>query len=587
MQKKEDKKYNDFEKSYPKQLEFFSLKNVYSVKKDKYSSTADLYDIMPKYFHGDVEKIRHNGKYIDVLTRNFVYQNQKMILNITPAKLLLANGTSKDFLPSIREEIIEDVLRKFAINPNKHEFLDNRLTVKFTLYELWKELRNIGHAYDYNHVKESLLILAKTNVEVITEDKSITFSGNMFETFGIVNENANDNIEKILDENSDNYNKKIIYFVRFNSLVSKSIENKTWRILNYEQCMSYKKVVSRWLHKRISHMFLTRKVEIPFNILLSTIIRDSGMANYKELRYALSHIKLCLEEMLKIGSIKEYKMEYIYSKERKNKIEDVKFLIYVSDSFWDDLKLNFYIYNECDTVQSNKLNTVDNYNDIITDITTTTCDNKQQNKTEIETKKNTLKEKIKKMLQSVSIQDKDIKKIISTTSEKKLVKIKDNVQAGINYINRQLDMGNNCNNLAIIISAINNDWNVEQNDRNIKEEDKVVITKKEIQNEITGILKNIEHKKFKQIINKIIDYFGLTVYKAYFHYIDFISIKDNALNLSINNNYALDIINREYLNGIQKLTETGEKFWYKKGIKELVKEILPQIEIINFFTTKT
>ena len=29
MQKKEDKKYNDFEKSYPKQLEFFSLKKLF------------------------------------------------------------------------------------------------------------------------------------------------------------------------------------------------------------------------------------------------------------------------------------------------------------------------------------------------------------------------------------------------------------------------------------------------------------------------------------------------------------------------------------------------------------------------------
>ena len=114
---------------------------------------------MPKYFHGDVEKIRYNGKYIDVITRNFVYQKQNMILNITPAKILLANGISKDFLPSAREEIIEDVLRKFATDPSRHEFLDNRLTVKFTLYDLWKELRKIK-AFK-NFIKEYTLIKEK------------------------------------------------------------------------------------------------------------------------------------------------------------------------------------------------------------------------------------------------------------------------------------------------------------------------------------------------------------------------------------------------------------------------------------------
>ena len=110
-------------------------------------------------------------------------------------------------------------------------------------------------------------ILSKTNIEIVSEDTKLTFSSNMFETFGVANHNDNTQIEY-----DENYSKKVIYFVRFNSLVSESVKNRTWRVINYEQCMSYKKNISRWLHKRISNMFLNARLEIPYNILLSTII---------------------------------------------------------------------------------------------------------------------------------------------------------------------------------------------------------------------------------------------------------------------------------------------------------------------------
>ena len=71
-----------------------------------------------------------------------------MSMKITPALLEVENGKSKAFYPSTREEIIEDVLRKFATDSNRNEFLDDRLSVKFSLYDLWTELRKIKHPYD-------------------------------------------------------------------------------------------------------------------------------------------------------------------------------------------------------------------------------------------------------------------------------------------------------------------------------------------------------------------------------------------------------------------------------------------------------
>ena len=344
------KRYDEYIKSRPEQLDLFSLSNIFPSKRDKYSNTVELYDTIPKYFHGDVEKIRTQDGLLKSLVREFVHRKQKMTLRISPAQIETKNG-EKAFFPSQREEIIEDVLKKFAINPNRNEFLDDRLSIRFTLYELWKELRKVRHTFSHEEIRESLEILSKTNLEIKSSGDEITFSSNMFETFGKVDINDNKNSED-LEERS----KKITYFIRFNSLVSGSIKDKSWRIINYDQCMAYRKVISRWLHKRISHMFLVGDIDITYNIMLSTIVRDSGMTEYGKISNNIVQVEDCLKEMITVGSIDKYEVSKIYFKERKNKIEDAKFTIHVSSSFFEEAKLNHLIFkdqNEIKQIQDN------------------------------------------------------------------------------------------------------------------------------------------------------------------------------------------------------------------------------------------
>ncbi len=66
-------------------------------------------------------------------------------------------------------------------------------------------------------------------------------------------------------------------FVRFNAMVTISIRRRTFRQFNYEISMSYQNVISRQLHKRISHHFTQAGFIKPFTILLSTVIRDFGL----------------------------------------------------------------------------------------------------------------------------------------------------------------------------------------------------------------------------------------------------------------------------------------------------------------------
>lgn len=185
LENHKQKPYSKYKKSRDENLELSSLTNLYDSIRDKYSVIVGLYDIAPKYVYNNVEKLRTSDGLLKPITRDFVFKKQKMPLTISPA-IIETNGVEQAFYPSTREEIVESVLRKFATNPNKNEFLDDSLSVRFTLYDLWKELKKTGHLYNYDSIKESLQILAKTKLEIVNENKEVIFSSYMLETFGVV-----------------------------------------------------------------------------------------------------------------------------------------------------------------------------------------------------------------------------------------------------------------------------------------------------------------------------------------------------------------------------------------------------------------
>lgn len=586
IKSKEQKLYNEYRKSRDKTLELSTLPNLYDSIRDNYSTTTELYDIVPKYIHDDVEKLRTSDGLLKPITRNFVFKKQEMVLNIIPAYLF---DKQKSCFPSVREEIIEDVLKKLATDPAKNEFLDNRLSVRFTLYELWKELKQIKHEYSYAQIRESLQILTKTNLEISNSDNKISFSSNMFETLGRINCNSKEEDEISEEE----YSKKVIYFVRFNSLVSESIKNKTWRIINYKQCMSYKKVVSRWLHKRISNMFLIGDVKVPYHILLSTIIRDSGMAEYKQLRDSKRHVISCLEEMIKVGSIDRYEMETVYDKHRQNKIEDVKFSLYISQSFYDDIQLNFLVKKDIQEVKQLQNKKNKNYNDLLQEF-----ENSEETVLELDNN-NSIQSEIKSILISLNISSKDINKILSSKkNQKNLEQVKNNIITAKNYIEKKQKNNEEeeCNNIAIILASIKDNWNDNKTDEetitnnkttkhNTKteeetEEDK---TQQNLKTAKDYIKTEIKDKVFKKISNNLLKYFGSNIYLAWISNLKFITIEKstNTLILSCTNGFIIDTIKKDYLYGVYRTEPDNTITWLRKGIKEVVEETEPEIKKIE------
>lgn len=260
------------------------------------SHTIELYDFMPKYVWGEVER-GEKGR-LDTLKRSFECGGITYNISIYPARIDDKDGTEKECYPGQIEELLEDALRKMACE-GSGLFLDDTAGVGFTLYQLQKELESTGHTYSYDELKQGLMVCNGTRIKVTTSDGKTVFSAAMFETVGM----------RTFEEWKDK-GKQTKCYVRFNSLVTTSIKEKTYRLLNYEKAMRYKSRIARLLHKRLSHSFTyASATRPPYNIKLSTLIRDFGLKKYARLRDNLREVIKALEEMKKAKVIYDYRRE--------------------------------------------------------------------------------------------------------------------------------------------------------------------------------------------------------------------------------------------------------------------------------------
>lgn len=286
------------QESYPKQLSFFQ----YILLEDKeYSNTIELYDAIPKYYPSPkkMASLRTGGSYLKVLERTFKHRGEEYSLELTPARIKKEDSTEVEYYPTIREHIIEEALRKLAIDPQCGRYFDGKMGVRFTLYQLQNELKRMKHSIKYPSLIEALKIANKTSIIVSKKanNKSVSVSSTLFPILTL--------------STRDDWviNPKSTYcYVQFHPLVTQSIQSLSYRQFDYNIYMSFKKLLSRWLHRRICHNYTQAKFTNFYSIKTSTIVRDSGLiSNEYPIRKQIKEVEDALEEMKEKGIVYSYK----------------------------------------------------------------------------------------------------------------------------------------------------------------------------------------------------------------------------------------------------------------------------------------
>jgi len=305
------------------------LPGINETDKSNYSSTAELYDIIPKYSYGK----QRGDDNLPAIERHFKHRGRSLSLTLTPATIKDEQGSYKSLYPAAREEIIEDVLRKLSIHKNGHISKANEddyeISLKTTIGEISAELAAHGHTFNWREIKEAIRVCNSARISIKSEEgNEVAISSTIFPVIAYEDTDKVDVTTKII--------------VRFHPLVTKSVLAGSMRVINYKQFMKYKKGISKWLHKRISHIFAQANSQTPYVIKLSTILRDGGFPEHVRISGNKREVCMALDEMKKVGSLEKYSYENVYSEERKNKIANVLFTIWLSDQFIKDVrKANF------------------------------------------------------------------------------------------------------------------------------------------------------------------------------------------------------------------------------------------------------
>src|SRR4051812_21123796 len=241
-------------------------------ERERLSNAIDLWDSIPRYSvsRQSMSKERIQGRFLEKDTATFQYRGRTYTRTIYPARVTDLDGEERDFYPSATEELIEDALRKLAIEQNAGYFdrPNYRSGVVFSLYALRDELKRRGHSRSYQQIVQALNILARSIIEIRCEDRK---NGEASTQSPFLPSLTAVSRKKLQDD------PKASWAVQFHPLVTGSIDKVTYRQFNYHVMMSHSTQLARWLHKQLVLKYTFADLTKPFETRYSTIKRDRNL----------------------------------------------------------------------------------------------------------------------------------------------------------------------------------------------------------------------------------------------------------------------------------------------------------------------
>lgn len=250
-------KKTELELSTSSQLNLFEV-IVPSTQKDSYSNTIDIYDAVPKYVW---EKNRQSDSKVVLERQCNLPGNRSFNVLVTPAVIPQANGKTIMMYPGQREELVEDALRRLAAN-GQGVMLGQEVAVRFSLYELRKELQRVNRTFSLKEIKEALQILNKANLECVSSDGGATVSSPFFPFMTLVTAK---------DKHKDDAH----CFVKFHPLVTDSVMRLSFRQFDYGTSMKIKSPLARHIFKRMSHIWVQAASNQPYTPKLMSFLSQS------------------------------------------------------------------------------------------------------------------------------------------------------------------------------------------------------------------------------------------------------------------------------------------------------------------------
>jgi hypothetical protein len=298
-------------------------------ERGRLSNTIELWDSVPKYSISRQEmcKRRTAEGFLEVLEVSFRFRGREFTATIQPARIRDEDGVFRDYYPSAAEELVEDAMRKIAAERSQGFFEEEpfRSGVVFTIYQIREELARHGHGMPHGKIVKSLMILSGSLIEIRGEGPSEGFARANFLTALCAAS------KQILAENPD-----AKWSAQFHPLVTHSIHALAYRQYDYQATMAHSTQLARWLRRQLSAKFVFASMTTTFEMLWSTVLRDSNLLNYTRERDSIAALDEALAELQAHKAILRFDKKDI--KGPRGKILDVRYTLHPSMAFIREMK---------------------------------------------------------------------------------------------------------------------------------------------------------------------------------------------------------------------------------------------------------
>lgn len=295
----------------------------------EYSNTAELWDAMPK---NAVTARRQsamrdaNGR-LPMFEHSFTHASKAYRIELLPALIREEDGSVRDYYPSMDEELVEEVLRKFFADARfgQHDAQEAESWVRFTLSMVRKELKAKGRTRSINEIKRSLEIMSRCTINLyVGTSKEPAFSGSIFSDVLRVTRQA------YIEDG------KSMWAARLPVLLSTGVNQATYRQFNYGVLMALEGQLARYLHKRLSHRFTNAGTLQTYRIRFSTLQQDSGLLTRKRISENVKTVDAALDELVAAGVL----MRWTKEEERgaRNHLQDATYTFYPSQTFIAEMR---------------------------------------------------------------------------------------------------------------------------------------------------------------------------------------------------------------------------------------------------------
>jgi hypothetical protein len=315
----------------------YDLFSKFFGKPEDLSNTIELWDAFPKYVVSARMQAIQRGEdgRLPVYQQKFEYHpspkgenpTYQCALTMKPARIQTAPDVWIDCYPSADEELVEEVIRKIFTDQQYgvHDRATGNSWVRFSLRMIFKELKARGKTRSISEIARSIEILKGTILEVQVKtgsSKKTAYSDPILLSVTSVSR---------ADLEDD---PAAMWCARLPALVTVAVDNLGYRQFNYGLLMNLSSPLARWLLKRLSHEYINADLMCPYQILFSTIERDSGHLRHSRLDRNIKTVKAALDE-LKAGGVL---MTYSADERRDPSGRDILYRLIPTGNFVRDIK---------------------------------------------------------------------------------------------------------------------------------------------------------------------------------------------------------------------------------------------------------